>query len=241
LLISKDVALVILYYNLVEELSISFELELLDFKLIFGNQLQDNVVLLQPILPLIFVPQELPEEFRVVHEAHHIADFVKVVPPLKHLCALVILLCSPLLLLKQLVPSVLCLLSAHLLLGDSALLLADQVLPTLLCSLLLQVSIVVLPLVLLHYLIPPLLCLSHLVVDVKLHIIHGHLDYVVRLIDLLDLLLRLVTQDLNLGLSALLRLRELVIEGPLPLCQQFLPFLLRYLLAEASLLVPFLF
>ena len=152
-----------------------------------------------------------------------------------------ILLCSPLLLLKELVPSVLCLLSAHLLLGYSALLLADQVLPPLLCSLLLQVPIMVLPLVLLHYLIPPLLCLGHLVVDVELHIIHGHLHDVVRLVDLLDLLLRLVTQDLNLGLSPLFRLRELVIEGPLPLCQQLLPFLLRYLLAEASLLVPFLF
>jgi hypothetical protein len=211
--------LVILNNNLVKEFSISFELEFLDFELIFGNQLQDYVVLLQPILPLVFVTQELPEEFRVVHKAHNITDFVKVVPPLKHLGALVILLCSPLLLLKQLVPSVLCLLSAHLLLGYSALLLADQVLPPLFCSLLLHVPIVMLPFVLLHYLIPPLLSLGHLVVDVEFHIIHGHLHYVVRLIDLLDLLLRLITQDLNLGLSALLGLRELVIEGPLPLCQ----------------------
>jgi hypothetical protein len=135
LFVSKDVALVILNNDLVKELSISFELELLDLELIFGNQLQDDVVLLQPILPLIFITQELPEEFRVIHEAHHITDFVKVIPPLKHFGALVIFLSSPLLLLKQLVSSMLCLLSAHLLLGDPAFLFADQVLPPLLCSL----------------------------------------------------------------------------------------------------------
>jgi hypothetical protein len=153
----------------------------------------------------------------------------------------VILLCSPLLLLKQLVSSMVCLLSAHLLLGDPALLLADQLLPPLLRSLFLQVTIVVLALVLLHNLIPPLLSLTHLVVDVKLHVIHGHLDYVVRLIDFFDLLLSLITQDLNLSLSALLSLRKLVIEGSLPLGKQFFPFLFSYLLAETSLLVPLLF
>jgi hypothetical protein len=103
------------------------------------------------------------------------------------------------------------------------------------------VPIVVLALVLLHDLVPPLLSFGHLVVDVELHVIHGHLDYVVCLIDFFDLLLGLVTQDLNLGLSAFLGLRKLVIEGPLPLSEQFFPFLFRYLLAEASLLVPLLF
>jgi hypothetical protein len=57
----------------------------------------------------------------------------------------------------------------------------------------------------------------------------------------IDLLLILISQDLNLGLSALLGLRKFVIEGPLPLSEQLFPFLFRYLLAEASLLVPLLF
>lgn len=217
LFVSKYVALVIVNNDLVKQLSISFELELLDLELIFGNQLEDDVVLFEPILPLIFITQELPEEFRVVHETHHITDFVKVIPPLKHFGALVILLSSPLLLLKKLVSTMLCLLSAHLLLGDSALLLADQLLTPLLCSLFFQMPIVVFALVLFHDLIPPLLSFGHLVVDVELHVIHGHLDYVVCLVDLFDLLLSLITQDFNLGLSALLGLSKLVVEGPLPL------------------------
>ena len=152
-----------------------------------------------------------------------------------------ILLSSPLLLLKQLVSTMLCLLSTHLLLGDSALLLADQLLPSLFRSLFFQVPIVVLALVLFHDLIPPFLSFGHLVVDVELHVVNRHLDNVVCLIDLFDLLLCLITQDFNLGLSALLGLSKFVIEGPLPLCEQFFPFLFCYLLAEASLLVPLLF
>ncbi len=40
-------------------------------------------------------------------------------------------------------------------------------------------------------------CLSHLVGDVELHIVHGHLHDVVGLINLLQLLLGFVPQDFN--------------------------------------------
>jgi hypothetical protein len=66
-------------------------------------------------------------------------------------------------------------------------------LPTFLCSLFFEVAIMVLPLVFLQDLIAALERLCHLQVDVKFHVVHGHLDNEVSFIDLLILLLGLVS------------------------------------------------
>jgi len=69
----------------------------------------------------------------------------------------------------------------------------------------------VLPLVLLHDLVAALERLSHLQVDIKFHVVHGHLDNEVRLIDLLVLLLGLVPKVFDLCLPPLLRLLQLIL------------------------------
>jgi hypothetical protein len=96
-------------------------------------------------------------------------------------------------------------------------------------------------LVLLDYLIPTLYRLSHLVGDVELHIVHSHLHYVVGLVYLLELLLGLVAEDLYLRLPTLLRLLQLIVEGPLSFGEQLFPTLFGYLLAETYFFVPFFF
>jgi hypothetical protein len=83
--------------------------------------------------------------------------------------------------------------------------------------------------------------LSHLVGDVKLHIVHGHLHYVVGLIYLLQLLLGFVTENFNFRLATLLCLLQFVIESALSLGEELFPTLFGDLLAEANFFVPFLF
>ena len=72
-------------------------------------------------------------------------------------------------------------------------------------------------LALFHDLVPPLQCLRHLDVHIHLHVIDRHLDYIISLINFLDLLLRLIPQNLNLALPPLLSLLQLVVEGSLSL------------------------
>jgi hypothetical protein len=122
-----------------------------------------------------------------------------------------------LLLLHDLEPSQLGLFSPLLLSGDFTLLLSKKVLSTLLSRLFFEVSIMVLPFVFLQDEISALLRLIHFEVYIKLHIVHGQLDYVVGLIDLLYLLLGLIAKILYFTFSTLFSLLELVLEGTLPL------------------------
>lgn len=75
--------------------------------------------------------------------------------------------------------------------------------------------ILVFALVLFHYLISALYGLSHLVVDVQLHIVYCHLNNVVRLINFLQFLFGLVAKNFNFRLSTLLRLFEFIIKSAL--------------------------
>ena len=70
----------------------------------------------------------------------------------------------------------------------------------------------VLSLVLFKDVIPSLLEVTHLHGHVEFHVVHGHLDNVVCLVNLLNLLLRLVAQDLNLRLSSLFGLLQLIVK-----------------------------
>ena len=235
---SKYVALLIEDNYLAQQFSISLKFVLLYLDLIFSYQFEDHVVLFQMILPLVLITEKLPKELRVVNKAHNITDLVEVVLPLKNFDPLLVFLCSSFALLKHLVASLLCLLTLLFLFGYLVFLLLDEVLPALLCGFFLHVSVVMLPLILLHDLVPTLLGLTHLVVDIEFHIIHCHLHDVVCLVNFFDLLLGLVTKDLNLGFTTFLSFSQFVIEGTFSLVQQLLPFLFSDLLAIADLLIP---
>ena len=151
-----------------------------------------------------------------------------------------IFLGGPSLLFKHLVSTLLSQLPSLKLFEPFILLFLDKLLTSLLSCLFFEMSIMMLPFVFFHNLVFPLLNLSHLVIEVQLHIIHSHLDNKVGLIYLLNFLLGFVSEYLYFSLSAFLGLLQLIIKCPLPFCQKLLPFLLSYLLTCPYLIIPLL-
>lgn len=158
------------------------------------------------LLPVILIPEEFPNVLGIIDKAHHVTYLIEVVLSLKYLGSLLIFLSSILSLFHYLISPLLSLLPPLPLTRNFAFLLLKEILPSFLSCFLFEVSVVMLPLVFFKNEVSPLLGLIHLKADVKLHVVHGHLDYVVSLIYLLDLLLGLVAEIFDLALSSLLGL-----------------------------------